>query len=244
MPAKIIFDNKTEIPEHLRDAANEVDGKFELDATPVLKKNKELLGKNATLQSRAEEAEAAKETAEATAAEWKGKAKLPSGKRIVDADVAELGEAAKTAGVAKDEIGALKTEVETLKTEKVKGERTEARSKAADAIGLDGRKFAKLAETEDFDIEFEGEKPFAVIKGADSAPIKTAFSEFVEKHDKFSLVLDALKSGKKKPLTPFPIKETPAPTDLFARIRENEKKLGEQSKTRTVDEAFGRVSLV
>jgi hypothetical protein len=243
---KIIFEKseKNLIPEGVSAKENE-DGTFEVDAIGVLNKNKQLLTKNATLQTKVEEAESAKEAADAQAAEWKGKAKIPAGKALVDADVAELGEAAKSANLSKDEIPTLKTDVETLKTEKAKSSRNEVRAKAAAAAGLSPDKFTRLAETEDFDVEFvkEGDKEtaFAVTKDAEGKATKTAFPEFVEKHDRFSLVLDSLKATEadKKKTTPFPSKETPVPGNVFDKIREQVKT---ETKTEKVDlgARFGR----
>lgn len=129
MSIKIIADSRDDFPENIRSEAKEVDGKYELDGAGVLKKNKELLGKNATLVARAEEAEAAKDAAEAAAQEWKGKAKIPSGQKLVAEDVAELGEAAKAAELTKDEMPTLKTakadlqgKIDTFEGEKVIGE--------------------------------------------------------------------------------------------------------------------------
>ncbi|MCY7375992.1 MAG: hypothetical protein LH472_08480 [Pyrinomonadaceae bacterium] len=102
MSAKIVFDTKEEIREDLRDKAKEIDGKFELDAKGILSKNTELLGKNTALADKVEELESAN-------AELKKSSKMPAGQKLVAADVAELGEAAQTAGLSTDEMPTLKT---------------------------------------------------------------------------------------------------------------------------------------
>lgn len=50
MPLKLIADSLDEVPESLRDQAKEVEGKFELDGTGLVKKNTELLTKVATIK--------------------------------------------------------------------------------------------------------------------------------------------------------------------------------------------------
>ena len=123
---KIIFDTKNEIPEHLRNQVTEnTDGKFEIDAKGVLDKNKELLKDNSKLRETNESLTADLETAKTTATEWKGKAKLPAGHKIVADDVADLGEAAKEAGLLKDEMPTLKTSKEDLQKQidSLKGEK-------------------------------------------------------------------------------------------------------------------------
>jgi hypothetical protein len=191
---KIIFesDEKNLIPEHLQGEAKEVDGKFELDAAPVLKKNKELLGKNATLTTRAEEAEAAKEVAEAARDEWKGKAKIPDGQKVVPEDVAELGTAAKEAGLVKDEIPTLKTAKADIEAqlEAVKGERVVEEVAKANELN---EKFVELAKDKGLKFEKKLEKVdekdvdvWYVVGEKDSKPENTKLDDFFEKDAFFS----------------------------------------------------------
>ena len=108
MSLKIIADSKNELPEHLQSQAEEVDGKFQVDGDGIVKKNKELLKDNSTLRAKNEELTADADTAKADRDEWKGKAKIPNGSKIVTDEIAELGEAAKSAEIGKDEMPTLK----------------------------------------------------------------------------------------------------------------------------------------
>lgn len=168
--------------------------------------------------------------------EMKAKPHVPAGQRLVRKEIAELGEAAQSAGWSKDELPNAKTELETLKSEKVRASRNETRAKAAKAAGLSAEKFTTLAESEDFEIEFEKvteggkevEKPFAVTKDADGKPVKAAFPEFVEKHAKFSLVLDALKE-KEKTYSPFPGRETANDGNYYESLRKEKEAENKQA---------------
>ncbi len=234
MSAKIIFDSKNEIPEHLQSQATEVDGKWELDASGVLNKNKELLGKNAKLAREKEEAEAAKEAAEADATEWKGKAKIPSGQTLVAKDVAELGAAVKESGLSKDEIAKLKTENDEFKSKAAESQGLEIRREAAKYLGYTNEDaFARLAK--DVQITKDGDK-FTVKVGDESKPLT---KEFVEKHETFVPFLSSLSEKPKN--TPFPGKEAEGePTDTFDKIRKEVQEKGEKKETRSLESAFGR----
>lgn len=139
MSIKIIADSLTDFPDQLRSEAKEVDGKYELDGAGVLKKNSELLGKNAKLTTRAEEAEAAKESSEATAREWKSKANIPNGQKLVADDVAELGEAALDAKISKDEMPTLKTAAADLQSKIDAYEGEKVIGEVAQSLGFNNR---------------------------------------------------------------------------------------------------------
>lgn len=176
---KIIFENneKDLIPENLKNAAKELeDGTFELDAKGILKKNKELLRDNASLEAKVETAESKAETAEARAKEWKSKANLADDKRIVDADVAELGEAAKTAGVEIAEIPTLKTASVDLQKQidSLKGEKT--LQDVAGDLKLNKR-FVLAAQDKGWKFEKVGEGEEAVWNHVDGEK-KTPVDEF------------------------------------------------------------------
>ncbi|HXG86524.1 MAG TPA: hypothetical protein VNI84_21075 [Pyrinomonadaceae bacterium] len=206
MSIKIIADGRDEFPENLRSEAKEVDGRFELDGAGVLKKNSELLGKNAKLTTRAEEAEAAKESSDATAKEWKSKANIPVGQKLVADDVAELGEAALAAKITKDEMPTLKTAASDLQSridafegEKVIGEVVRA-EKLNELFTRDARvkglKFEKQTATVDgkvLDTWF--------VKG--EADAKTRVDEFLKTDEFFKVgnyaAADAGKSGFQYP---------------------------------------------
>lgn len=235
MSAKIIFDSKDEIPENLRSQATETDGKWELDAKGVLSKNKELLGKNARLISDLEEANAAKEAAQINANEWKGKAKLPVGKVIVEKEIAELGETAKNAAISKDDIPNLKSKIEGYEKAESEKQALSVREEAGKFLGYQNTNaFARLAK--DLEITRDG-AAFNIKVGTET---KSLTKDFVEKHEAFAPFLSSLNEKQKK--TPFPEKETEKDTNIFDQIREREKKSGEENKTRSVDEAFGRTA--
>jgi hypothetical protein len=137
MSIKIIADSKDEFPEHLRSQAEETDGKFQIDANGLINKNKELLKDLSKLNSKIETLTADKETAVAERDEWKGKAKIPSGHKIVAADVAELGEAAKQANLVKDELPALKTKADELQAKLAERDAEAINAKVAEASGKD-----------------------------------------------------------------------------------------------------------
>lgn len=201
---KIIFDKKSEIPEHLQADATEIDGdKWELDAAPILKKNKELLGKNATLTTRAEEAEAAKDAAEAQAADWKGKAKIPDDQKLVAKDIAELGEAAKEAGLVVDEMPTLKTAKADLEgqLEVVKGERLIEEVAKANQLN---EKFVELAKDKKLKFEKKVEKDeeqkdvdaWYVVGEKDGKPENTKLETFFETDPFFSKFADTFVSDE------------------------------------------------
>ncbi len=201
MSIKIIADSRDEFPENLRSEAKEVEGKFEINGDGVIKKNKELLGKNATLLTRAEEAEAAKEAADAQATEWKGKARIPTGQKLVAEDVAELGEAAKEAGLVAGEMPTLKTakadlqsEIDGLKGEKVIDE-------VAKTYGFNNR-FVLAAKDKNLKFEKTTEKidekdtDVWQVLGADNTKIKV--DDFLKTDGYFKEFADTFAAEQKK----------------------------------------------
>lgn len=188
MSIKIIADSRDEFPENLRSEAKEVEGKFEINGDGVIKKNAELLGKNAKLSTRAEEAEAAKEAADARAKEWKGKAAIPAGQKIAPEDVVELGEAAKEAGLAKDELPTLKTAKADLQNKLDAIDEQKIRSDAAASVGKKFENFDDHATAKNLKLsrktEKQGDKDvdYYVVIGKDSEgkDTETRISDYVK----------------------------------------------------------------
>lgn len=229
---KIIFDTKDEIPESLRAQVVEVDGKFELDAKGVLDKNKELLADNSKLKTD-------KANLETQVTELKTKSPdVPRGHRIVALDIAELGEAAKGAGLVKDELPTLKTTVSDLQSKIAERDADEINAKVAAVAKKDLAAWREHAKANGLRFEQRdegGKADFAVFKkGADGKEVETKLGDYVKTS------ASHVKDGDGKPrITPFPEKETPVTGTVFDRIRDAEKKRGEENKTRTVEEAFG-----
>lgn len=239
---KIIFDSKNEIPEHLRDDAKEVDGKFELDAKGVLDKNKELLKDNKKLKLDNESLQAEKEAAEDAVTEAKSKVNIPRGKRLVDADVAELGEAAKTASLSSSDISNLKTKVDEFEREKKEEEVKNLKTRAFNSAGISNTDLAlSLRQSDDLEFESEmkdGKEIFYRVVEKDGKKEKMLFdNNYVKSLDGFKDVFAQLSTTKEKK-TPFTVKETETSANIFDRIREGEKKRVE-GEARTVDQAFG-----
>jgi hypothetical protein len=188
MSIRIIFDSKREIPDHLQSQAEEKDGKFELDGSGVINKNKELLADNSTLRQTNLDLTADKEAAEASAKDWKGKAKLPAGHKVVSEDVAELGEAAKAAELQKDELPTLKTAKVDLQKQidEFQGEKT--LDEVAKANGYNAR-FIKLAREKGLKFEKATEKVNGtdtdVWNVLDAEGKKSKVSDFVTTDDYF-----------------------------------------------------------
>lgn len=207
MPIKIIADSRTELPEHLQGEAKEVDGgKFEVSADGIIKKNKELLGKNASLQTRAEEAEAAKEAAEASAKEWKGKANIPAGQKLVSDEVAELGEAAKTAEIGKDEMPTLKTakadlqkQIDDAANEKTIAEVAKATGRDVESlkehVAAKGLKFETKEET----VDGKNVVKFIAVRQDGDAEVKTDATEYFEKTASHVKLAESEQSGFQYP---------------------------------------------
>lgn len=200
MSIKIIADSLTDFPDQLRSEAKEVDGKFELDGAGVLKKNSELLGKNAKLTSRAEEAEAAKDASDANAQEWKGKAKIPTGHKVVAQDVAELGEAAKAAEISKDELPTLKGAKADLQSKIDAFEGEKVISDVAQSLGFNNR-FAAMAKDKNLKFEKTTEKVDGKdvdvwnVVGSDNS--KTKVGDFIKQDAYFKEFADTFASADK-----------------------------------------------
>jgi hypothetical protein len=218
MSIKIIADSLTDFPENLRSEAKEVEGKFELDGAGVLRKNSELLGKNAKLNARAEEAEAAKDAAEAVVQEWKGKAKIPAGQRLVAEDVAELGEAAKAAEISKDEMPTLKTAKADLQS---KIDAFEGEKVIAEVVGAENLNELFKRDAREKGLKFEKQTTTVDGKAVDTwfvkgeADAKTKVSDFLQS-DEFFKVGNYATSGDGKGL-PYP-HQTPDRGNVGATI--------------------------
>ena len=188
MSIKIIADSRDEFPENLRSEAKETDGKYELDGAGVLKKNKELLGKNATLLTRAEEAEAAKEAADAQAKEWKGKAAVPAGQELVTTKQAALGKAAEAAEIAEDELPTLKTAKADLQKQIDAIDEQKIRAEAATSVGKKFENFDDHATAKNLKFskktEKQGDKDvdYYVVLGKDNEgkDTETRISDYVK----------------------------------------------------------------
>lgn len=172
---KIIFDTRNEIPEHLQAEAKEMeDGKFELDASGVLNKNKELLSTNATLKRRAEDAETAKAAADAERDEYKTKPNIPKGQRLVSIEDAELVSVVKAEGLTKESIPELKKSSEKLSA--IEMERIN--EKVSDAIGKERQAWLDHSRANNlrFDTRKETvdgkEQEYFVVLGADNSETK------------------------------------------------------------------------
>jgi chromosome segregation ATPase len=251
---KTFYTNEAEIPENLKGAYELKNGRYELTALeddhPVLSTNKSLTNEQARLKREREAAQAERDNLKAEIEELKTKPHVPAGQRLVPKEIAELGEAAKQAGITKDEAPQLKTKLIDYERKEQQATRDTARAKAAAASGFNADKFNKLAAREDFEVESEKatengkeiEKFYAVTKDAAGNPVKTAFAEFVEQHDVFGAVLDSLKETgeQRKAHTPFPRRETPATGNLYDKIREEAKPAeGATPVKATLNQRFG-----
>jgi len=188
MSIKIIADTKDEFPENLRSQAEEIDGKFQIDGNGLINKNKELLRDLSKINTKIETLEADRDAARAEATEWKGKAKLPASHKIVPDDVAELGEAAKEAGLVKDELPTLKTAKEDLQSKLDSiGEQT-LREQAAKSVGKRFENFDDHATAKNLKFSKKTEKDgdkgvdyFVVIgKDAEGKDTETKLVDYVK----------------------------------------------------------------
>jgi hypothetical protein len=239
MSAKIVFDTKGEIPEHLRESASEVDGKFELDASGVLGKNKELLGNNKTLTSENQRLNNEVARLQSSA--------LPEGKVAVDPEIEKFGNAVKNAGLKISEIPTLKTKADELQKQ-IDSFATEKDVDAvAEAKGYNGKfkamakkqglKFEKVTETVDGK---PVDKWFVV--GADNA--KTDVENFLKTDSFFKEFADTFADEKQeqKGFNFGEQKGAPDNKNIFDRIRSDVKAEAEQAKPVNLDERFGKAA--
>jgi hypothetical protein len=234
---KIIFDatEKKDIPEHLLSQAKELEGGgWELDAKGVLSKNKELLKDNAKLGEKVSDLEAAKEAAEESAKEWKGKANIPADKQIVDKEVAELGEAAKAAQIFKDEMPTLKTKADDLQAKLDARDAEAINTKVAEMSGKDAQAWREHATANNLRYEKRTEKVdnedkeyFVVFKkGEDGTETEAKLSDYLT--SSAAHVKDAEDAVQKKSGVQFPVQKSvrdSRPPDLV----EQEKQAARQS---------------
>lgn len=200
MSAKIVFDTKEEIPEHLQPSAAAVEGKWQLDAAGVLNKNIELLskiGQTKKLQAELDTLRTVKDNLEREIEEAKAKT-LPAGYRAVTKEVAALGAAAKTAGyAAPDEI--VQTKARIAQFEQAQKEQTEraVKSKALKLAGVeDEEAFFALKQSDALQFEFETvdgkEKPFVVTETNGQKEKKAFDRKFLEEAEGFKTVVPVL----------------------------------------------------
>jgi len=190
---KSSYDSLEAIPENARGAYIEKDGKWILDTFaedhPLVKKRDELLSKLAAKSDEVETLTTERDTALRRV--------VPSGKKVVDPEVAKLGEAAQQASLTADDIPKIKGELDTLKAES-EGRRAEetlsSAAAAAEITGVDA--FKKLDAARKLKLEkasVNGEDKWQIVNDVEGKTVKVDFNrEWLEKQDEFKPFLPAL----------------------------------------------------
>lgn len=181
---KTSYPTQDAIPDNQKGAYIERDGKWILDDYdsdhPLVKKRDELLTKVAKHDEALDEVNTKLEVAL--------KRQVPSGKKVVDSDVAKLGEAAKQAGLTEDELPKIITERDELKKDKEARDSESVLEKAAGSAEITNvDAFKKLDAARKLRFEtttVNGETKYQVIQTVDGKDVKNDFTrEWVEKNE-------------------------------------------------------------
>jgi hypothetical protein len=243
--------SESEITDDLKGAYTKKGDRYELNAldnqhTLVIAHN-EIKTKAQTRQTEIDSLTADKSNLERDLAEAKNKG-VPHGYRAVTKDVAELGETAKSSGLAKDDIPNLKTKVDEYEREKTESAAKQLKTKAFQSAGVNNVDLAlSLKQSDDLQFESEtkdGKEIFYRVTEKDGKKEKTLFNgDYLKSADGFKDVFAQLTGGKPKN-QPFPdVSGGGEGGNIFDKIREQVKT---ENKTEKVDlgARFGRPETV
>lgn len=225
---KTSYTSESEIPDNLKGAYTQKDGKWVLDELsddhPVIVSKKSALADKSRAVQRSEELQADLETAKSSG--------VPRGHVAVPKADADLIPKLKEFGTPA-EIESKLNEFQTLKAEVETRKRTDHLREVAKALNYESEVFVRLQNLPEFEIrDADGKKTvIAKVKGENNAITEKLAQEFIESSSDIAPFLPALKATGNGTRVHTTTTTTKPPKDVFEKVRDDQNRRNKQTQT-------------